>query len=143
MAIRSFTCAARHVLGDFGPPELVLDDAHLLDRVDFGDDEAFEAGPHRGLEVLDHPLRAGLVACARSARACGSSGSAFSRSATLSSEAAIWMRAFSFSAGATPSSMSIMIASTLSVSALSIMRWRSPGTNIQERRSLLLHRLSQ
>ena len=48
--------AARHVLGDFGAAELVLDDAHLLDRVDLRDDETFDARAHDGLEVLDHPL---------------------------------------------------------------------------------------
>jgi len=53
---------------------------------------------------------------------------------SASSEDAIWRRAFSFSFGATPSSMSIMMASQPSASALSIMRCLSPGTNIQERR---------
>src|SRR6266567_9188351 len=64
-------------------------------------------------------------------------GSSVKRAATSSSAAPICTRAFSFSLGATPSSTSIMMASTGKDSALSIMRWRSPGTNIQERRSFV------
>src|SRR5258708_6862418 len=64
-------------------------------------------------------------------------GSSARRAATSSSAAPICTRAFSFALGPTPSSMYLMIASTGKDSALSIIRWRSPGTNIQERRSFV------
>jgi len=36
------------VLRDFGAAKLVLDDAHLIDRVDLRDDEALDTGAHGG-----------------------------------------------------------------------------------------------
>ena len=41
---------------DFGAAELVFDDAHLLDRFDLGDDQAFEPRTHHRLDVLDEAL---------------------------------------------------------------------------------------
>ena len=126
MAISNLTLPLAKFVLRFSLVEDRVDLANFVDSVDFGADEPFEPGSHDRFQVGIHARmadgvdahvarrRAGCFLAAQVNRRCSS-------------------RAASFSLGATPSSMSSMIASALRPSALSIIFCRCPGTNIHER----------